>query len=111
MVDNTQQGKITKPPVFPAFSGEEPTPKDECGIETFLFQIKGARKDVTNQVVRSAVITALRGGGSSYIEYIGLDPPLDFIIEQLAERFMTTAPLDTLVCQFHQLVQEKNEPI
>ena len=37
-------GKITKLPVFPAFSGEEPTPKDERGIETFLFQIKGVKK-------------------------------------------------------------------
>ena len=107
MVDTGTHGKITKPPVFPAFSGEEPTPKDECGIETFLFQIRGARKDVTDQAVQSAVISALRGAASSYIEYIGLDSPLDFIIEQFAERFMTTAPPDTLVCQFHQLVQEE----
>ena len=49
--DATQPGKIMKPPVFPAFSGEEPTLKDECGIETFLFQIKGAHKDVTDQAV------------------------------------------------------------
>ena len=111
MVDTGVHGKITKPPVFPAFSGEEPTPKDECGIETFLFQICGAPKDVTDQAVQSAVISALRGAASSYIEYIGLDSSLDFIIEQLTERFMTTAPLDTLVCQFHQLVQEKNELI
>ena len=83
MVDTGAHGKITKPPVFPAFSGEEPTPKDECGIETFLFQICGARKDVTDQAVRSAVISTLRGEASSYIEYIGLDSPLDFIIEQL----------------------------
>ena len=43
--------KINKPPTFPPFSGIEPTPKDECGIETLLFQVKGARKDVTEQAV------------------------------------------------------------
>ena len=111
MVDSSQAGKITKPPVFPAFSGEELTPKDECRIETFLFQIKGARKDVTDQAVRSALLTTLRGGASGFVEYIGLDSPLDHIVEQLAERYMTTAATDTLVCQFHQLVQEKNERI
>ena len=110
-VDLSQAGKITKPPVFPTFSGEEPTLKDECGIETFLFQIKGARKDVTDQAVRSALLTSLRGGASGFVEYIGLDSPLDHIVEQLAERYMTAAAADTLVCQFHQLVQEKNEPI
>ena len=70
MVDTGTHGKITKPSVFPAFSGEEPTPKDKCGIETFLFQICGAHKDVTDQAVWSAVISALRGAASSYIEYI-----------------------------------------
>ena len=33
---------INKPPIFPPFSGTEPTPKDECGIETLLFQVRGA---------------------------------------------------------------------
>ena len=43
--------RIDKLPLFPLFSGEEPTPKDECGIETFLFQIRGARKNLTDQAV------------------------------------------------------------
>ena len=34
--------RIDKLPSFPLFSGTEPTPKDECGIETFLFQVRGA---------------------------------------------------------------------
>ena len=36
--------RIDKLPSFPLFSGTEPTPKDECGIETFLFQVRGARE-------------------------------------------------------------------
>ena len=103
--------KLTKPPEFPKFSGEEPTPKDECGIETFLFQVNGARRDVTDQAVRSALISAVRGGASGYLEYIGLDSPLDDLIQKLKERYSTIAPHDTLVCQFHQLVQDKGEAI
>ena len=34
--------RIDKLPSFPLFSGTEPTPKDECGIETFLFQVRRA---------------------------------------------------------------------
>ena len=34
--------RIDKLQSFPLFPGVEPTPKDECGIETFLFQVRGA---------------------------------------------------------------------
>ena len=103
--------KLTKPPEFPKFSGEEPTPKDECGIETFLFKVNRARRDVTDQAVRSALISAVRGEASGYLEYIGLDSPLDELIQKLKERYSAIAPHDTLVCQFHQLVQDKGEAI
>ena len=53
--------RIAKPPTFPTFSGNEPTPKDECSIQTFLFQVRSARQDVTDQAVRNALISALRG--------------------------------------------------
>ena len=42
---STPQGfddRIDKLPIFPLFSGTEPTTKDECGIETFLFQVRRA---------------------------------------------------------------------
>ena len=65
--------RIDKLPSFPLFSGTEPTPKDECGIETFLFQVRGARKNLTDQAVRAALISSLRGGTSAFIEYVGLD--------------------------------------
>ena len=91
------------------FSGTEPTPKDECGIETFLFQVRGARKNLTDQAVRAALISSLRGGASAFIEYVGLDSPLDVLIDELVERYCITATHDTLVCEFHQLSQERNE--
>ena len=44
-------GKISKPPTFPTFSGIELTPKDECSIQTFLFQVRSAHQDMTDQAV------------------------------------------------------------
>ena len=93
------------------FSGAEPTPKDECGIETFLFQVRGARRNLTDQAVRQALIGSLRGGASGFIEYVGLDSPLDVMIDELVERYCVTATHDTLICEFHQLSQEQNERI
>ena len=103
--------RIDKLPSFPLFSGTEPIPKDECGIETFLFQVRGAHKNLTDQAVRAALISSLRGGASAFIEYVGLDSPLDVMIDELVERYCVTATHDTLVCEFHQLSQEQNEHI
>ena len=103
--------RIDKLPSFPSFSGTESTPKDECSIETFLFQVRGARKNLMDQAVRAALISSLRGGASAFIEYVGLDSPLDFMIDELVERYCVTATHDTLVCEFHQLSQEQGECI
>ena len=103
--------RIDKLPSFPLFSETEPTPKDECEIETFLFQVRGARKNLTDQAVRAALISSLRGGASAFIEYVGLDSPLDVMIDELVERYCVTATHDMLVCEFHQLSQERNERI
>ena len=108
---NYLDDRIDKLPIFPLFSGTEPTPKDECGIETFLFQVRGARKNLTDQAVRQALIGSLRGGASGFIEYVGLDSPLDVMIDELVERYCVTATHDTLICEFHQLSQERNERI
>ena len=61
--------------------------------------------------MRAALISSLRGGASAFIEYVGLDSPLDVMIDELVERYCVTATHDTLVCEFHQLSQECNERI
>ena len=104
-------GKISKPPTFPTFSGIEPTPKDECSIQTFLFQVRSTRQDVTDQVICNALISSLRGPASEFVEYIGLTSPLDTIIMEMDERYVRTAPPDTLVCEFHQLSQDRKEHV
>ena len=103
--------RISKPPTFPTFSGNEPTSKDECSIQTFLFQVRSARQDVTDQAVCYALISALRGPASKFVEYIGLTSPLDTIIKEMEERFIRNIPPDALVCEFHQLLQGKHEKI
>ena len=57
------------------------------------------------------MIGSLRGGASGFIEYVGLDSPLDVMIDELVERYCVTAMHDTLICEFHQLTQDKNERI
>ena len=110
--DNLVEGyKINKPPTFPTFSGTEPTPKDECSIQTFLFQVRSALQDATDQAVQNALISSLRGPASEFVEYIGLTAPLDSIINEMEERYVRTTPPDTLVCEFHQLHQEKKEHV
>ena len=104
-------GKISKPPIFPTFSGVEPTPKDEYSIQTFLFQVRSAHHDVTDQAVRNALISSLRGPASEFVEYIGLTSPLETIITKMEERYVRTAPPDTLVCEFHHLSQDKKERV
>ena len=89
----------------------EPTPKDECSIQTFLFQVRSTRQDVTDQAVRNALISSLRGPASEFVENIGLTAPLDTIIKEMEERYLHTTPPATLVCDFHQLHQEKKERV
>ena len=53
----------------------------------------------------------MQGPASEFVEYIGLTAPLDSIIKEMEERYVRTTPPDTLVCEFHQLHQEKKEPV
>ena len=109
--DLVEGSRISKPPTFPTFSGNEPTLKDECSIQTFLFQVRSARQDVTDQTVHNALISAVRGPASEFVEDIGLMSPLDTIITEMEERFIRNIPPDALVCEFHQLQKGKHEKI
>ena len=103
--------KINKPPTFSPFSGREPIPKNECEIETLLFQIRGARLNRTDQAVRLGLLTALRGGARELIEYIGIEAPLEDLIRGLEERYLENLSKDSLICQFYEMVQGKEESI
>ena len=62
--------------------------------------------NLTDQAMRSALISSLRGGASTFIEYVGLDSPFDVMIDEFVECYCITATHNTLVCEFHQLSQE-----
>ena len=64
--------RIDELPSFPLFSGTEPTPKDECRIETFLFHVRGAWKNLTDQEIQAALISSLRGGPVPLLNMLGL---------------------------------------
>ena len=66
---------------------------------------------MTDQAVWNTLISSLRGPASNFVEYIGLTAPLDSIIKEMEERYVHTTPPDTLVCEFHQLHQEKKEHV
>ena len=53
----------------------------------------------------------MRGGASSFLEYVGLESSLDVMIDELTEGYTKTATTDTLVCEFHQMKQDKSESI
>ena len=57
------------------------------------------------------MISSLRGPASEFVEYIGLTAPLETIIKEMEERYVRTTPPDTLVCEFHQLHQDKRERV
>ena len=57
--EETDFWKVRQPPNFVPFSGTIPIPKGECGIEAFLYQVKGALVSRTERVVRLALLTAL----------------------------------------------------
>ena len=101
--------RIDKLPSFLLFSGTEPSLKDECRIETFLFQV--SRKEPDRSSSMSGLNQFSERGASAFIEYVGLDSPLDDMIDKLVERYCITATHDTLICEFHQLSQECNERI
>ena len=82
-----------------------------AAYKPFLFQVRSAHQDVTDQAVCNALISSLRGPASEFVEYIGLTSPLDTIIMEMEERYVRTAPPDTLVCEFHQLSLDKKEHV
>ena len=56
-----KQDKLSSPPHFPIFSGQELVPSTKGSIDQWLFQVEGALATHTEQPVRSAVIGSVRG--------------------------------------------------
>ena len=103
-------GRIAKPLPSPPFQEMNP-PQQKSAASKLLFQVRSAWQDLTDQAVRNALISALWGPASEFVECIGLTSPLDTIVKEMEERFVRNIPPDALVCKFYQLQQGWHEKI
>ena len=80
-------GKFSAPPNLPIFSGQEPVPSTEGSIDQWLFQVKGALANRTEEVVRSAVIGSVRGATHELLEFIGYGEVMSVTLRHIKEQF------------------------
>ena len=103
--------KIGTIPKFLPFSGSEPIPAGECGVEEFLFQIKGAKMTQKDHQVRLAILLAVRGDAQEFIKFIGADLPLEKIMQYLRERYWKKERVGDLWNEFCEVQQKDGETI
>ena len=108
---DTIEEKDRIPSRFLSFSGSEPTSPEECGIEEFLFQKRGARLTKEDSAVRLVILIALRGNAQEFKEFVGVDIPLDDMFWNLKEKYWKEEHTDVLLSTFYELLQEEGETI
>ena len=79
----TPPTKSPKQPELPYFSGDLPVPKDETSFEAWIFQVRSLRLTHTDEAVRSAVISHVRGRASTVVQSKGFNAELDDMIVRL----------------------------
>ena len=80
-------GKLSAPPNWPIFSGQEPVPSTEGSIDQWLFQVEGALATHMEEVVRSAV----RGAARELLEFIGYGEEMSAILRHIKRMIWTRA--------------------
>ena len=108
--DNTQP-KMTKAPDLPVFSGELPTPKGEAEFDNWIFQIKSLQQSYTDSAIQNAVVSNVRGIAKTVVQTVGYNTELSDMILPLEDWFGLGETNDTLLLEFHQMVQGPNEKI
>ena len=98
-------------PRFLPFSGSEPTPAGECGVEEFLLQIKIAKMTQEDHQIRLAILLAVRGDAQEFIKFIGADLPLEKIMQHLRDRYWRKERVGDLWNEFCKLQQRNGETI
>ena len=102
---------LCSPPDLPFFSGTEPVPRDEGSYAQWLFQVRGAMTSHTEEAVRSAIVTSVRGEAREVVEFVGLRTELKDMLAYIEERFGQTLSTDQLQKDWYQLRQERNEKL
>ena len=102
---------MSKTPDLPNFSGEVPTPKGEAEFDNLIFQIKLLQKMYTDDAIRNAVVSHMRGIANTVVHAVGYDAELPKMISWLEDRFGLGETNDNLLLEFHQMVQGPNEKV
>ena len=102
---------LFKSPDLPNFSGEVPTPKGKAEFDNWIFQIKLLQKTYTDDAIRNAVVSHVRGIANTVVLTVGYDAELPKMISWLEDRFGLGETNDNLLLEFHQMVQGPNEKV
>ena len=81
----SKSNKLSAPPNFPIFYGQEPVPSTEGSIDQWLFQVEGALATHTEEAVKSAVIGSVRGATRELLEFIGYGEEMSDILKHIKE--------------------------
>ena len=85
--EERQPHKMSKTADLPNFSGEVPTPKGEAEFDNWIFQIKSLQKTYTDNAIRNAVVSHVRGIANMVVCTVGYNAELPKMISQLEDRF------------------------
>ena len=80
-------------------------------FNNWIFQIKSLQKMYTDDAIRNAVVSHMRGIVNTVVCAMGYDAELPEMISQLEDRFGLGETNDNLLLEFHQMVQGPNEKV
>ena len=102
---------MLKTPDLPNFSGEVPTPEGEAEFDNWIFQIKLLQKTYTDDVIINAVVSHVRGIAYRVVHTVHYNAELSEMIWWVEDRFSLGETNDTLLLEFHQMVQVQKEKV
>ena len=109
--EERQPYKMSKTPDLPNFSREIPTPKGKAEFDNWIFQIKSLQKTYTDDAIRIAVVSHVRGIANTVVHAMDYDAELPEMISRLEDRFRLGETNDNLLLEFHQMVQGPNKKV
>ena len=108
---DTLEKEISKPPPIVYFSGIEPIPKHEGSHDQWEFKVRGAMDTHTENSVRAAIVNSLRGPARELVGFTGYSADINFILNEMSNRFSKKNSGDKFEQEFYQMKQDKGEKI
>ena len=85
--EEKQPHKMSKTLDLPNFTGDVPNPKGEAEFDNWIFQIKLLQKTYTDEMIRNAVVSHVRGIAKTVVRAMGYDAKLPGMISWLEDKF------------------------